>query len=113
MAAQELAERQAKITGRVHRIEGVKAVKNGFTQRFMLHIPDLKDEITERVIRREQYFWIEIYSNNQTDSRFLDSTKIKSLVCCSVYLNSYSWIDTRDGLTCAAKLNFHEWLKVK
>lgn len=110
---EQLHERKAKITGRIHRIEGVQPLKNGFKQRFMIEIPELKDEMNGRVLRRLQYFWIEIYSTKQTDSRFIDSRKIKELVCVSVYLNSYHWLDQRDGLTCVCHLNFDQWLKVE
>lgn len=107
-----LAERKAKITGRIHRIEGIQHVNNGFKQNIMLHISELKDEMTGRVVRKEQYYTIQLWSNAQTDSRFRDSKHIKELVSCSVYLNSYHWQDPKEGLKTIAQLNFIEWLKV-
>lgn len=111
-SVEALAERKFKITGRIHKVEGVQPKKTGFSQRIMLHIPELKDDMTDRVIRREQYYWVELYSTNQTDSRFVASSRIKELVCCAVYLNSYHWVD-KDGLNTVPRLSFIEWLKIE
>lgn len=112
-AIQHLAERKCKITGRIHRIDGIQPVKNGFRQQFMIHIPEQVDTMTGRVIRREAYYNVEIFSNNQTDSRFLGAKNLRELVCCSVYLNSFHWISPTDGLLCGMRLNFIEWLKTE
>ena len=108
-----LTDRKCRITGRVHKIEGIQAKKTGFSQRFMLHLAEIKDETTGRTIRREQYYWVQIWSREQTDKRFLDSRHIKELRSCSVYVNSYHWTDRREGLTSVVKLDFIEWLKVE
>lgn len=110
---QHLAERKFKITGKVYKVDQILPVKSGFKQKLMIHIPGQSDNMTGKVIRREQFYWVEIYSKEPTDKRFLSVSDIQKLVCCSVYLNSYHWIDNRDGLTTVIRLSFNEWLDVE
>lgn len=110
---QHLAERKCKITGRVHRIGEIQELKEGrgFRQHIWLHIEKLVDEMTKRVLRREEYYQIEIFSRDKADNRFLGVKNMKELVCCSVYLNSWHFVSPRDGLVTGMRLSFIEWLK--
>lgn len=108
-----IAERKCKVTGRVHKIEGIQPVSGGFRQVVFLHIPELTDQLSGRTIRKEQYLRVEIFSKEQTDKRFLDSRHMRELRCCSVYVNSWHWTDPKHGLTSAIRLNFIEWHKIE
>lgn len=111
---QHIAERKCKITGRIQRIGEVQETRNktGFRQHIWLHIDALKDEMTKRVIRREEYYQIEIFSKDRADSRFLSAKNMSELVCCCVYLNSWHFVSAKDGLVLGMRLSFVEWLKV-
>lgn len=107
----ELQERKTRISGKIHKVEGIQPLTRGFKQRIMLHVPEEYSQRTGRLIFKEQYFWIEIFSTSQTDSRFLNTSAIGQHVSCSLYVNGYHWIDNRQGLQCVTKLNFIDWIK--
>lgn len=97
------------ITGIVDKIGGIKPVRKGFTQTVILQQPAAKDEF-DRVTHHEQYFVISIWSNNQTDSRFLTSKHIRSKMKASVYLKGERWWnDASKDFNYNHKLNLAAW----
>lgn len=106
----ELQERKTRVSGTIFKVEGIKPLTRGFKQRIMLHVPAEFSDRTGRQIFGEQYFWIEVFSTSQTDSRFLDNTSIGKKVSARLYVNGYHWVDTHKGLQCITKLNFIDWI---
>ena len=100
-----------EILGIVNNIGGIKPTKNGFQQVVILHIPEVKDDL-ERVSRREQFYPIIIWSKEQTDKRFLNSTHIRSKMKGVCYLKGERWMnDGSRDFSYAIKLNLNEWGK--
>lgn len=99
-----------EITGRVEKFDGVQPLKKGFQQRVFLEQPEVKDEF-DRVTKYAEWYVIIIWSNSQTDSRFLGSKDIKSKKKASVYLKGERWWnDQRKEFNYAHKLNLEKWL---
>jgi hypothetical protein len=80
-----------ELTAFVNNIGGIEPLKKGFQQFIILRIPETKDDF-DTIIRKEQFFKVEVYSTSQTDKRFLDSRNIKQKLKCLVYLNGERWL---------------------
>lgn len=92
----------------------IEPMKKGFRQNNIFHIPELRDDLEDRVTRTEQFFQVEIYSTSQTDSRFLkpEQTGQKKTVSC--YLNGLRWMQQgRFDYTYFTRLNLIELKEVK
>jgi hypothetical protein len=97
------------ITGIVDKVGGIRPVNKGFTQAVILMQPEVKNEY-DRVIAGEQYFVIHIWSNKQTDSRFLNSKHIASKMKAEVYLKGERWFNERQkDFNYNHKLNLQQW----
>jgi len=100
-----------ELTALINNIGPIKPLTKGFQQHIVLSIPESKDEFGE-VKRKEQFFRIEIWSNSQTDSRFLDSRNIKEKKKAILYLNGERWMSTgATEFSYATKLKLAEWQK--
>jgi hypothetical protein len=98
-----------EITGIVEHVNGIKPNKKGFSQTVVLWQPGVKDEF-DRVTQHDQYFVISIWSNNQTDSRFLGAKDMKSKKKAAVYLKGERWINQNNtGFSYNHKLNLDKW----
>lgn len=82
---------KVELTAYVNNIGGIEPLTKGFRQFVILRIPEAKDDM-DTVIRKEQFFKVEVYSTSQTDKRFLDSRNIKQKVKASLYLNGERWL---------------------
>lgn len=80
-----------EITALIDKFDGVQPTKTGFRQRVILTQPEFKNEFGE-VVRKAQYFPVEIFSKMQTDKRFVGVKDIRSKVKCSVYCNGERWL---------------------
>jgi hypothetical protein len=100
-----------EIVGLINNIGGIKPLSKGFQQYVILSIPEAKDEFGD-VKRKEQFFRIEIWSNSQTDSRFLDARNMKEKKKAIVYLNGERWMPTgSQEFAYNNKLKLAEWQK--
>ena len=100
-----------ELTAIIHNIAGIEPLSKGFKQNVILWIPESKDEFNT-VTRKEQFFRIEIYSTNQTDKRFLDSSQIKAKTKAVLYLNGERWLnDSTKEFNYNNKLKLAEWQK--
>ena len=75
-----------EFTAIISEIGAIEARKKGFSQNNIFQIPELKDEFGD-VKRKEQFFVVQIYTNSQTDSRFLNQKHIGLKKIVSAYLN--------------------------
>lgn len=99
-----------EITGFVDKINGIEPLKNGFRQMIVLHQPPLKDDL-DRVKGKDQYYVVWIWSQQQTDKRFLTSKDIRSKKKCTAYLNGERWFNEQyKDFNYNNKLNLVEWL---
>lgn len=99
-----------EITGRVDKIEGIQPVKKGFIQRVFLEIPEVKDDF-DRVTKYAEHFVVTIWSNQQSDSRFLSSRDLRSKKKATVYLKGERWWnENRKEYNYAHKLNLERWM---
>jgi hypothetical protein len=96
------------IPGTIHKVGKVIAVKSGFTQTVIITQPVKKDN-TGRVISREQFFVISVWSNKQTDSRFLKPEQVGIDCIADLYLDGQRWMGRRD-LEYNHKLNLDRWV---
>ncbi len=100
-----------ELTAYIHNIGPIKPLTKGFQQQNILWIPESKNEMGD-ILRKEQFFRIEIWSLNQTDSRFLNSTQIKAKTKAVLYLNGERWInDATKEFNYNNKLKLAEWQK--
>jgi len=82
----------------IEKIGGIEPLKRGFRQVNILHQPEVQDDLG-RVSFREQYFPVIIWSEKQTDSRFLSSKDIKSIRTAVVYLKGGLTIHKTNSIT--------------
>ena len=102
-----------EITGFIDKIGGLEPQKRGFRQIVVVTQPESTDDMG-RVVHKEQHFQINIWSEAQTDSRFLNSTNIKQKKNAVVYLKGERWInEQKQEFSYANKLNLKEWGQVK
>jgi len=80
-----------EIIALIDKFEGIQPTKNGFKQRFILLQPELKNEFGD-MIRKEQYFPVEIFSKEQTDKRFIAAKDMRRKVKATVYCNGERWL---------------------
>jgi hypothetical protein len=100
-----------ELIGLVNNIGPKEQTKNGFKQQVIITIPEYKDEFGD-VKRKEQFFRIEIWSNSQTDSRFLDIRNMKEKKKALLYLNGERWLPTNSQeFAYNNKLKLIEWQK--
>lgn len=98
-----------EIIGRVDRFEGIQVLKKGFQQKVILEQPETKDDF-ERILKHAEYFTITIWSNEQTDKRFLSAKDIRSVKKASVYLKGERWFnEIKKEFNYAHKLNLAQW----
>jgi hypothetical protein len=98
-----------EITGIVDKVGGIRPVKKGFTQAVILQQPAVTDEF-DRIKHHEEFFVIHIWSNNQTDSRFFNTSKLRTKVKATVYLKGERWWnDSQKDFNYNHKLNLAEW----
>jgi hypothetical protein len=100
---------EVTIIGLLYQVEGVQPVKNGFVQHVILHQEEVVDNRTGRVVWKEEFFKINIWSKEQTDSRFKSfgdkGQKMKAL--CRV--RGERWLNQSQEFTYATKLNLKVW----
>lgn len=97
------------IKGFIDKVGAVETLRRGFRQVNVLHQPEVKDELG-RVSAREQYFPVIIWSEKQTDSRFLSSKDIRSVRTATVYINGERWLNERiNDFNYNVKLNLSQW----
>lgn len=100
-----------ELTAIISHIGGIEPLTKGFRQFIVLWIPESKDEFGS-ITRKEQHFRVEVYSTNQTDSRFLDSRSIKAKTKAILYLNGERWVnDQTKDFNYMNKLKLAEWQK--
>lgn len=100
-----------ELTAFVNNISAIEPLSKGFKQTVILWIPEAKDEM-EQVIRREQFFKIEIWASTQTDKKFFNSTHIRSKIKATLYLNGERWMNTGSTeFSYNNKLKLAEWAK--
>lgn len=100
-----------ELTGIIDKVFGITPGKKGFTQRIVLEQPEVRDDVTDRVIHYAEYFTIHIYSTSQTDSRFLDNKHLRTKKKASLYLRGEKWLSTSSNeFNYNNKLNLNQWL---
>lgn len=100
-----------EITAIIDTVGPIKPLTKGFQQFIILRIPEKKDEF-ETVVRKEQYFRVEVYSTSQTDSRFLDSRSLRAKTKAVCYLNGERWVnDATKEFNYQNKLKLADWQK--
>ena len=105
---------KVEFTAIVNNIGAIEPLKTGFRQNNVFWIPELKDEFDGRIKRKEQYFVVQIYSTNQTDSRFLTSKNIKEKKIVSAYLNGERFMqEGKFDFTYFTRLNLIEFKPVQ
>jgi hypothetical protein len=84
------------IINEIGKIEKVNA--KGFRQFIVLEQPPLKDEL-ERVKSKAHYYQCEVYSNSETDSRFITDKPafLRAKVKATLYLNGQRWWHDKYG----------------
>jgi hypothetical protein len=98
-----------EITGIVNKVFNVRSSGKGFTQAVILHQPSATDEF-KRVVAKEQFFVVSIWSNKETDSRFLNNSHLNKKKSCSVYLYGERWPSSNGGdFQYNNKLNLQDW----
>jgi hypothetical protein len=95
--------------GNVFMVEGIQPLTNGFKQLVILHRPDMTD-LNGKVLAKEEYYQVNIWSQNQTDSRFLtfsDKGQKKKALC---RLKGERWYSqySKDYVY-ALKANLKQW----
>ena len=97
------------ISGTVYAIEGIQALSVGFKQVVTLLQPEIERD--GRVLYKEEYFQIQIWSKEQTDKRFLsfnDKHTERKAVC---YLKGERWMSKHSNeFAYALKLNLKNWI---
>jgi hypothetical protein len=76
-----------EFTAIITQVGEIEPRKSGFTQTNIFWIPELKDDFDGRLKRKEQFFQLQIYSTNHTDSRFLTPGQLNQKKIVSAYLN--------------------------
>lgn len=99
-----------ELVGIIEEAFGIQPTKNGFKQTVILKQPAPVDEF-ERSKGKDQYFTINIWSNAQTDSRFVQQKDRGQKKKCSLYLNGERWQDRNSGdYSYMNKLQLIQWL---
>lgn len=99
-----------ELVGIIEEAFGIQPTKNGFQQNVILKQPAAKDEF-ERTTGKDQFYRISIWSNAQTDSRFVQQNQRGTKKKCRVYLNGERWQERNTGdYTYMNKLALIEWM---
>jgi hypothetical protein len=99
----------APIPGNVHKVGKVSKVSKGFTQALIITQPEEKNG-QGYTLSKEQFFVIHIWSNKETDSRFLKDAHTGIRCIASVYLDGQRW-QGRNGFEYNHKLNLDKWVE--
>ncbi len=75
----------------VKEVGAIEAVKNGFQQLNILHIPETTDDFNG-FKRSEQFFQVRVYSNAQTDSRFFKNEMVEKKFIFGCYVNGRRYL---------------------
>lgn len=102
------------VEGHIIEAGSIKKLDNnkGFTQYLRLHLP--AEEIRGRKLT-EEFFTISIYSNSETDSRFMQPEIAKKFVAQKYYakakvrMKGERWHDGRQ-MQYSHKLNLEQWV---
>lgn len=100
-----------ELTAIIDNVGAIKPLTKGFQQFVILQVPEAKDPFG-RLVAKEQFYRVEIYSTSQTDSRFLDNRSLKAVTKALLYLNGERWInETNNEFNYQNKLRLAEWRK--
>lgn len=100
-----------ELTAYISNIGHIEPLSKGFKQVNILWIPEAKDEM-DQVIRKEQFYRVEVWSQNQTDKRFMNSPHIKTKIKATLYLNGERWMSTgATEFSYNNKLKLADWQK--
>lgn len=98
--------RQLQFEGTIAEVQGVKPVRKGFIQ--VVHVC----EPHENDSRYDQFFTIQIYSNKQTDSRFLPPAAKGQPRKCICYFKGQRWTRSDStGWQYNNKLELINWIE--